>query len=194
MVAGQSSLEVGIAAALLASLMGTAWGGIAGYVGGWVDTVMMRVVDSLLVDPAAAAHLDTGGHIRPTVPVLVVVIAFISWMGTARLIRGESLSIRVREYVQAAKAMGARNARIVLRHIVPNVIGAVVVQTTFSAANAILLLAYLSFPGARPTPACRELGRHAEQRPQLDLRRLLVAHIPGRARDRPDRDGLQLHR
>lgn len=158
MVAGQSSLEVGIAAALLASLMGTAWGGIAGYVGGWVDSAMMRVVDSLLSIPPLLLILTLAGIFVPTVPVLVVVIAFISWMGTARLIRGESLSIRVREYVQAAKAMGARNARIVLRHIVPNVVGAVVVQTTFSAANAILLLAYLSFLGLGPPPPAANWG------------------------------------
>jgi peptide/nickel transport system permease protein len=158
MVAGQSSLEVGIAAALLASLMGTAWGGIAGYIGGWVDAVMMRIVDSLLAIPPLLLILTLAGIFVPTVPILVVVIAFISWMSTARLVRGESLSIRVREYVQAAKAMGSRNVPIVSRHIVPNVIGAVVVQTTFSAANAILLLAYLSFLGLGPPPPAANWG------------------------------------
>jgi peptide/nickel transport system permease protein len=158
MVAGQSSLEVGIAAALLASLMGTAWGGIAGYVGGWLDPVMMRVVDSLLSIPPLLLILILAGIFIPSVPVLVVVIALVSWMGTARLVRGESLSIRTREYVQAATAMGARNTRIVLRHIVPNVVSVVVVQTTFSVADAILLLAYLSFLGLGPPPPAANWG------------------------------------
>jgi peptide/nickel transport system permease protein len=158
MVAGQSSLEVGIAAAFLASLMGTAWGGVAGYIGGWLDTVMMRVVDSLLSIPPLLLVLILASTFTPTIPVLVIVIAFISWMGTARLIRGESLSLRVRDYVQAAKAMGSRDGRIVFRHIVPNVIGPVVVQTTFSAANAILLLAALSFLGLGPPPPAANWG------------------------------------
>lgn len=158
MVAGQSSLEVGIAAALLASLMGTAWGGVAGYVGGWLDTAMMRVVDSLLSIPPLLLVLILASTFTPTIPVLVVVIAFISWMATARLVRGESLSLRVRDYVQAAKAMGAKDGRIVFRHIVPNVIGPVVVQTTFSAANAILLLAALSFLGLGPPPPAANWG------------------------------------
>lgn len=158
MVAGQSSLEVGIAAALLSSFMGTAWGAVAGFFGGWVDAVMMRVVDSLLAIPPLLLVLILAGMYVPTIPVLVVVIAFISWTTTARLIRGESLSLRVREYVQAARAMGSRSPRMISRHIVPNVIGAVVVQTTFSAANAILLLAYLSFLGLGPPPPAANWG------------------------------------
>jgi peptide/nickel transport system permease protein len=138
--------------------MGTAWGGIAGYVGGWLDSVMMRVVDSLLSIPPLLLVLILASTFTPTIPVLVVVIAFISWMGTARLVRGESLSLRVREYVQAAKAMGSSDGRIVFRHIVPNVIGPVVVQTTFSAANAILLLAALSFLGLGPPPPAANWG------------------------------------
>jgi peptide/nickel transport system permease protein len=158
MLAGQSSLEVGVAAALLASFIGSIWGGVAGYLGGWVDAVMMRIVDSFLAIPPLLLVLMLASMVTPTNLVLIVVIALISWMGTARLVRGESLSIRVREYVQAAKVSGARNGRIIIRHIMPNVVGTIVVQTTFSAANAILLLAALSYLGLGPPPPAANWG------------------------------------
>lgn len=158
MLAGQSSLEVGVAAALLASVIGSVWGGVAGYLGGWVDAVMMRIVDSFLAIPPLLLVLMLASMITPTNLVLIVVIALISWMGTARLVRGESLSIRVREYVQAARVAGARNGRIVVRHIMPNVVGTIVVQTTFSAANSILLLAALSYLGLGPPPPAANWG------------------------------------
>ena len=158
MLAGQSSLEVGVAAALLSSVIGTVWGGIAGYLGGWVDTVLMRVVDSFLAIPPILFILMLASMVTPTTPVLILVIALISWMATARLARGEALSVRVRDYVLAAKAMGAGHRRILARHIVPNVVGTIVVQTTFAAANAILLLAALSYLGLGPPPPAANWG------------------------------------
>ena len=105
MLAGQSSLEVAVAAAILASTLGTAWGAIAGYFGGAVDSAMMRLGGLLPIDSAAAVHPLLASVFTPTVPVLILVIALISWLGTARLVRGECLSLRVREYVLAAIGM-----------------------------------------------------------------------------------------
>jgi peptide/nickel transport system permease protein len=158
MLGGQSTLEVGLAAAVLSSIVGTAWGGIAGYIGGWVDSIMMRVVDSFLAIPPLLLILILASTFTPTVPVLIVVISLVSWLATGRLARGDALSLRVREYIQAARMMGAGTSRIVVRHIFPNIIGTIVVQTTLSTANAILLLASLSYLGFGPPPPATNWG------------------------------------
>lgn len=158
MLGGQSTLEVGLAAAVLSSIIGTAWGGIAGYVGGWGDSIMMRVVDSFLAIPALLLIMILASAFTPTIPVLIVVIALVSWLATARLARGDALSIRVREYAQAARAMGAGPTRILVRHVFPNIIGTIVVQTTLCTANAILLLASLSYLGLGPPPPSTNWG------------------------------------
>jgi peptide/nickel transport system permease protein len=158
MLGGQSSLEVGLAAALLASLVGTAWGAVSGFAGGWIDAIMMRVVDSLLAIPYLLFVLLLASIFTPSIPMLILVIAMVSWLFTARLVRGDTLSLRVRDYVVAAKAVGTRNWRIVTRHIIPNVMGTVVVATTFSVADAILLLAALSYLGLGPPPPAANWG------------------------------------
>ncbi len=158
MLGGQSSLEVGLAAAAVATLFGTAWGAVAGYCGGRLDALMMRVVDSLLSIPSLLFLLVLTSIWPPTILHLVLVIAVISWLPTARLVRGESLSLRVRDFVQAAKSVGARDDRIISRHIVPNAIGTIVVLATFSVADAILALAALSFLGLGPPPPAANWG------------------------------------
>jgi len=158
MLGGQSSLEIGFAAALLASLLGTVWGATAGFFGGIIDSVMMRVVDSLLSIPALILVLLLASVFTPTIPVLILVVAMVSWLGTARLVRGETLTIRVREYVQAARVSGVRNGTIIARHVVRNVVGTIVVQTTFEVANAILLLAALGYLGLGPPPPAANWG------------------------------------
>lgn len=159
MLGGQSSLEVGVAAALLASVFGTVWGALAGYVGGWVDALMMRVVDSFLSIPYLLLVLMTASIFTPTILVLIIIVALVSWLVTARLVRGEALSLRSRDYVQAARAVGGSNRRVILRHIVPNTISTIVVQTTFSIADAILLLATLSYLGLGPPPPAANWGQ-----------------------------------
>jgi peptide/nickel transport system permease protein len=158
MLGGQSSLEVGLAAALLASLVGTAWGAVSGFAGGWIDGIMMRAVDSLLAIPYLLFVLLLASIFTPSIPMLIIVIAMVSWLFTARLVRGDTLSLRVRDYVVAARAVGTRSWRIVFRHIIPNVMGTVVVATTFSVADAILLLAALSYLGLGPPPPAANWG------------------------------------
>ncbi|MDA8314591.1 MAG: ABC transporter permease [Actinomycetota bacterium] len=158
MEGGQSSLEVGFAAALLASCIGTLWGAISGYVGGWVDALMMRVVDSAFAIPPLLLLLLLGTIFTPSVPELIVVLGLVSWLITARLVRGDSLSLRTREYVQAAMSAGAKRPRVVVRHVIPNALGTIVVQSTFEVANAILLLASLSFLGLGPAPPAANWG------------------------------------
>ncbi len=158
MVSGQSSLLVGVAAALLATVVGTLWGAIAGYVGGAVDAVMMRVVDSVLAIPPLILILLLASVFSPSTPLLIVIVATVAWLAPARLVRGEAISLRTREYVQMSKAVGARSGWIVLRHITPNAIGTIVVQATFEVANAILLLAALSYLGLGPPPPATNWG------------------------------------
>jgi peptide/nickel transport system permease protein len=150
MLGGQSSLEVGLAAAVLAAIVGTAWGAVAGFAGGWLDAIMMRIVDSFLAVPYLLFSILFLSIFPPSIPVLIVIVSLASWLITARLVRGQSLSLRTRDYVQIARGVGVTNRKIVIRHIVPNAISTIVVQATFSVADAILLLAALSFLGFGP--------------------------------------------
>jgi peptide/nickel transport system permease protein len=152
MVGGRTSLEIGIIAAVIATTFGVLWGAIAGFVGGWLDEIMMRVVDSLLAIPTLFLLLVLAAMFVPTIPMLIFIVALVAWLVPARLIRGETLSLRTREYVEAVRVMGGSNARIVLRHIIPNTIGTIMVNATFQVADAILTIAALSFLGLGVPP------------------------------------------
>jgi peptide/nickel transport system permease protein len=154
MVGGRSSLEIGLAVAVLATAFGVAWGAIAGFTGGLADAVMMRVVDIILAIPAIFLLIYLSTVFRPTVLLLIVVISLLSWLGPARLVRGETLSLRTREFIDATRVMGGRSPRIIARHLVPNAFGTIAVSATFQVADAIILLATLSFLGfGLPPPA-----------------------------------------
>jgi peptide/nickel transport system permease protein len=158
MVGGQISLEVGLAAAVLATCLGVLWGAIAGYFGGIVDAVMMRLVDALLSIPTLFLALVVVSMFPPTETELILVIALTSWLTTSRLIRGEALSLRVRDYVQAMRVMGGSSARAVFRHIAPNAVGTIVVNATFQVADAILTVVALSYLGLGIRPPQTDWG------------------------------------
>ncbi len=147
MLGGQSSLELGLAVAAIATLIGGSWGAIAGFVGGFLDAVMMRVVDALLSIPTLVLLLILATIFTPNLGLLIIILSSLSWLVTSRLVRGEALSIRVLDYVQAARLVGGTRRRIIYRHIIPNALGVIVVQSAFEVANAILAVAYLSFLG-----------------------------------------------
>jgi peptide/nickel transport system permease protein len=154
MLGGQSSLEVGLASALLATIFGSLWGAVAGYAGGVVDATMMRIVDVLLAIPTLVLLLVIAAIFKPSLLMLILIISALSWLAPARLVRAETLSLRQREYVDAIRQAGGTRRRIVLRHIIPNAIGVIVVNATFQVADAVLLLAALSFLGlGLPPPA-----------------------------------------
>lgn len=158
MAGGQSALEVGVGAAVVTIVIGTWWGALAGYFGGWVDAVLMRVADSVLAIPALLLVLLIGTIVSPSVPLLILEIGLISWAVPARLVRGETLALRVREFVDAAKGAGASGRWIVFRHIIPNVIGVIVVQTTLSIANSIALFSVISYLGLGPPAPATNWG------------------------------------
>jgi len=158
MAGGQTSLEIGLIAAVLATTFGVIWGAVAGFVGGWLDQVMMRIVDSLLAIPTLFLLLVLAAMFTPSVPMLILIVALVAWLIPARLIRGETLSLRTREYVDAVRVMGGSGARIVLRHIIPNTIGTIMVNATFQVADAILAIAALSFLGLGVPPPSTNWG------------------------------------
>jgi len=147
MVGGQVSLQIGALAALVAIVIGTVYGAVAGLLGGAVDGFMMRMVDILMAVPFLFFVLILSARFQATPLTLSLVIGGFSWLFVSRLIRGEVLSLRVREFVVAARLMGASNGRLVFTHLIPNTLGVVIVNITFQVADAILLVAALGFLG-----------------------------------------------
>jgi peptide/nickel transport system permease protein len=158
MVGGQTSLEIGLGAAVVAVVVGVAWGTIAGYSGGVLDSLMMRIVDGVMSIPALFLLMFLATVFRPSVPMLIIVLGLLAWLAPARLVRGETLSLRTREYVQAVRLMGGGSGRIILRHLIPNVIGTIVVNATFQVADAILAVAAISFLGLGIPPPAANWG------------------------------------
>jgi peptide/nickel transport system permease protein len=158
MVGGQTSLEVGFAAAIVAVFIGTLYGAFSGFIGGPIDSFLMRIVDAGLSIPYIMVVIILSVVFHPNTIIMIFIIAVFYWLGVARLVRGETLSLRTREYVQAVKVIGGRNSRAVVRHIVPNAIGTIIVQTTFAIADSILILAGLGFLGLGVQPPATDWG------------------------------------
>jgi ABC-type dipeptide/oligopeptide/nickel transport system permease subunit len=147
MQGGQTALEIGFLAAAIATVIGTLYGAISGLVGGIIDGIMMRFVDVLLSIPYLLIVLVLATKYHATVFDLSMVIGLFAWLVPARLVRGEVLTLRERDFVHAARVMGAGRSRLVLRHLIPNALSVVIVNITFQIADAILILAYLGFLG-----------------------------------------------
>ena len=150
------SLLVGLAVVGVSSIVGMFFGSIAGYFGGRVDDVVSRVVDVLMAFPGILLAIALVAVLGPSLVNVVLALSVIGWVGYARLVRGQALRAREFEFVQAARALGAGSPRIVLRHVLPTAIPAVVVQATLGMAGAIIAEAALSFLGLGvqpPTPS-----------------------------------------
>jgi ABC-type dipeptide/oligopeptide/nickel transport system permease subunit len=147
MKGGQASLEIAFLAALIATVIGTLWGAVAGLAGGFVDALMMRIVDVLLAIPFLFIVLIIATRFDASVLSLSLVLGVFSWLVPARLVRGEVLTLRVRDFVSAAKVMGGSRWHLIRRHLLPNALGTVIVNVTFQVADAILAVAALGFLG-----------------------------------------------
>ena len=150
------SLMVGFSVVILASLVGVTLGAISGYFGGIIDTLIMRLTDILLAFPGILLAIALVAVLGPKLPNVILALATIGWVGYARLVRGQVLKVREMEYVTAAKALGAKSPRVIIRHVLPNVINPVIVMATLGLAGAILSEAALSFLGLGvqpPTPS-----------------------------------------
>lgn len=152
---GRVSLAVGFGVAMVSGTFGTVVGMSAGYSGGWFDAVLMRCTDFMLALPALIFLIVAARVFGDSIPIVVLIVSAIAWMPLARIVRGVTLSIVNQEYILASKASGAGPGRVLLRHILPNVMGPVVVNLTLTVAAAILLESSLSFLGLGiqpPTP------------------------------------------
>jgi peptide/nickel transport system permease protein len=163
--AGRGSLLLGLGVAAVAVGLGGVLGALAGYLGGWVDAAVAAAVDALLSIPALALAMVAAAFLELTPTRLVLVLALLSWTTVARLVRGQVLTLAHWPFVEAARALGASRARLLARHIVPNVLGPVTVAGTLLVAYAILVESALSFLGFGVPPPTATWGGmlHAAQ-------------------------------
>jgi ABC-type dipeptide/oligopeptide/nickel transport system permease subunit len=150
------SLAVGLVSQTVAGVLGVGLGLAAGFYGRWIDAGIMRLADVTLAFPSLLLLIAIAAAVNPSLPVVFVVIGLVGWAGVARVVRGEVLSLRARDFVQAARALGASDVRILLRHLLPGVLAPVIVIATLGVGGAIMAEAALSFIGlgARPpTPS-----------------------------------------
>jgi peptide/nickel transport system permease protein len=147
MKGGQSSLEVGLVVGFVSTVLGLAYGAISGFFGGALDGIMMRLVDIGLAVPVVFLFIFMSQIFKPDLLLLIGLLVAVSWLIPARLVRGEALTLRTREYVQAVRGMGGGSWRTIIKHLIPNTIGTIVVTVTFQIANAILTLAVLQYLG-----------------------------------------------
>ena len=155
---GRVSLWVGFVAVGISSAIGVALGLVSGYFRGWVDEFIMRVVDVMLCFPSFFLILSVIAFLEPSLTNIMIVIGLTSWMGVARLVRAETLSLREREFVDAARLAGCSTARILWRHILPNALAPVLISATLGVAGAILVESSLSFLGIGLRPPASSWG------------------------------------
>ncbi len=152
---GRISIAIGILAALIGTGLGSLIGATAGFYGGRTDNLLMRLTDVVYSIPTLPLLIVLSSYSQAVVSSMALIIGLLSWMATARVVRGEVLAIKERTYVEAARGLGATNLRLIVRHILPNAIGPIVVGATLAVGNAIILESSLSFLGLGvqpPTP------------------------------------------
>ena len=147
LVGGRISLMVGLVGSIVSLLIGVTWGAVAGFIGGKTDLFMMRVVDMLYSLPIMFVIILVMILFDNNIFMMFIAIGAVSWLAMARIVRGQTLSLKRREFIEAAHAIGADNSRIILLHIVPNLIGTVIVYTTLTIPTVILFESMLSFLG-----------------------------------------------
>jgi peptide/nickel transport system permease protein len=145
--AGQISLKIGLATSFISTVVGTIAGAIAGYFGGWIDQILMRFTDLFLLLPSLVVLAIALKKFGQNDWGIILVLSALGWMGIARIIRGQVLSLKEKEFVEAARAIGASPFRIIFRHIVPNLVGTIMVNASLAVAGAIIAESTLSFLG-----------------------------------------------
>lgn len=163
---GRISLLVGFSSALISSLVGTLVGAIAGYYGKWVDNLLMRLTEMFMTIPILPLLIVFSQILGGSVLNMIVLMCMFSWMFTARLVRGTVLAIKQQEFVEAARAVGVRNRRIILRHLLPNAMAPAVVAATLAVGGNIIYESSLSFLGlgiAPPTPSWGNMLNYAQE-------------------------------
>jgi peptide/nickel transport system permease protein len=173
------SLVIGLLAAGVTAAIGVTIGAMAGYVGGWIDNLLMRLTDTMLSVPRLPLLLIAAALMEPSVPMLILLIGVVGWMETARVIRAEFLSLSQRTYVEAARATGMLPARIIVRHLLPAAAPAAVVAATLAVGRAILLESAMSFFGVGVQPPQPSLGNMLYQAQTSMATEPWLAFFPG---------------
>ena len=158
MFGARISLSIGVMSAAMSAAIGITVGALAGYAGKWVDDALMRFTDAMLSVPRLPLLMIAAAVLEPRVPMLIVLVGLAGWMETARVVRADVQSIKARDYVSAARAMGATSPRIVLRHVLPGAMPAATVATTIAVGRGILLESALSFFGVGVQPPTASWG------------------------------------
>jgi peptide/nickel transport system permease protein len=166
--AGRVSLTIGFVSVGISVLIGAIWGSIAGYYGGIVDTVMMRIVDAIMAIPTFLLLVTVMSLFKPNIFNVIAVLGLTSWTGISRLVRAQFLSLMKRDFAEAAKAIGAKDNRIIFRHILPNAMSPVIVAATMGIAGAILAESGLSFFGLGVQPPYASWGNMLTNAQELD--------------------------
>ena len=179
LMAGRVSLLVAFFAMLLSTLIGTLVGVIAGYRGGWTGVALMRTVDGFLAFPSIFLLLALAAALKPTPAMVTVIIAVTSWMEVARIVEAEVRSLREREFVLAGRMLGLSEVHIMLREILPNAMGPIIVAATLTVARAILMEAYISFLGYGIQPPLPSWGNMLGGAQQYLASAPWLAIIPG---------------
>lgn len=161
--AGQVSLAVGLGVAVLSTVVGTLVGATAGLVGGWIDELIMRITDLFLIIPAIALLALAMQTLSPSPVTIVLVLAGLGWTVIARVVRSQVISLREKEFVQAARVLGASGPSIIGRHLLPNLLGVIIVNASLSVAAAIILESTLSFLGFGIQPPQSSWGNMLNQ-------------------------------
>ncbi|HET7321738.1 MAG TPA: ABC transporter permease, partial [Longimicrobiaceae bacterium] len=175
------SLTIGIVAVAIGVSFGTLVGALAGYFGRWVDAVLMRFTDMMLAFPRLVLLIVVIALFQPSIWLVVLVLGFTGWMSVARIVRGEVLALRDREFVQAARVLGMGDARIIFRHIVPNILAPVIVYTTLGIGNTILVEAALSVLGLGVQPPTPSWGNMISDGRDALITAWWIATFPGLA-------------
>jgi peptide/nickel transport system permease protein len=175
------SLSIAFIAVGISVTLGTLLGAVAGYLGGKVDAAIMRFTDMVLAFPRLVLLILIIALFSPSIPLIIAVLGLTQWPGTARIVRGEVLSLRERDYITAARALGMGRARIILRHLVPNVLAPVIVAATLGIGNTIVLEAGLSFLGLGVQPPTPSWGNMVADGRQNLIGAWWVATFPGLA-------------
>ncbi len=173
------SLAVGLCSAAVAGAVGVAIGGAAGYAGGAADAALMRATDAALAVPRLPLLMIAAAVLEPPIPVLIVLIGLASWMETARIVRAEFLSLRVREFVDAARACGAGHLRIITHHLLRNAASALAVSLTLAVGRGVLLESALSFFGVGVQPPAASWGNMLYQAQSTLTTEPWLAVFPG---------------
>lgn len=176
---GRVSLRIGLLAALVAVLIGSAVGAVAAYYGGWIDNVLMRVTDAFLSIPNLFLLIIAAKLFGQSIFVITVVIGALSWMGVARIVRANILSLKEQEFVTAAHALGASSTSVITKYLMPNTIGPIIVAATLGVGQAILLEATLSFLGLGLQPPTASWGTMLQRAQGFLVTAPWIAIFPG---------------